>query len=96
VHQFSLNLRSDLHGTGVRVTCVEPGLSGGTEFSLVRFGGDAGKADAVYAGVQPLTADDIAEAVHWAASQRAHVNVNTIELMPVAQSFAPFQVHREP
>jgi 3-hydroxy acid dehydrogenase / malonic semialdehyde reductase len=96
VHQFSLNLRSDLHGTGVRVTCVEPGLSGGTEFSLVRFGGDAGKADAVYAGVQPLTADDIAEAVHWVASRPAHVNVNTIELMPVAQSFAPFQIHREP
>jgi 3-hydroxy acid dehydrogenase/malonic semialdehyde reductase len=96
VHQFSLNLRSDLHGTGVRVTCVEPGLSGGTEFSLVRFGGDAGKADAVYAGTAPLTADDIAEAVHWLASLPAHVNVNTIELMPVAQSFAPFQIYREP
>ncbi len=96
VHQFSLNLRSDLHGTGVRVTCVEPGLSGGTEFSLVRFGGDAGRADAVYAGVQPLTAGDVAEAVHWVASLPAHVNVNTIELMPVAQSFAPFQIHRQP
>jgi 3-hydroxy acid dehydrogenase/malonic semialdehyde reductase len=96
VHQFSLNLRSDLHGTGVRVTCVEPGLSGGTEFSLVRFGGDAGRADAVYSGTAPLTADDIAEAVHWVASLPAHVNVNTIELMPVAQSFAPFQIHREP
>ncbi len=96
VHQFSLNLRSDLHGTGVRVTCVEPGLSGGTEFSVVRFGGDAGKADAVYAGVAALTADDIAETVHWLASLPAHVNVNTIELMPVAQSFAPFQIYREP
>jgi len=94
VHQFSLNLRSDLHGTGVRVTCIEPGMCGGTEFSEVRFAGDRTRAQAVYAGMQPLTPDDIAEAVAWATSQPAHVNVNTIELMPVAQSFAPFQVHR--
>jgi 3-hydroxy acid dehydrogenase / malonic semialdehyde reductase len=96
VHQFSLNLRADLHGTGVRVTCVEPGLAGGTEFSDVRFGGDRGKAAAVYAGTQPLTADDIAAAVEWAASQPPHVNVNVIELMPVSQSFAPLQVDRRP
>jgi 3-hydroxy acid dehydrogenase / malonic semialdehyde reductase len=95
VHQFSLNLRSDLHGTGIRVTCVEPGLSGGTEFSDVRFGGDSERAAAVYAGTQPLTADDIAAAIEWATSQPAHVNVNVIELMPVSQSFAPLQVHRE-
>ncbi len=95
VHQFSLNLRSDLHRTSIRVTCVEPGMGGGTEFSIVRFEGDQAKADAVYTGVQPLTAEDIAEAVHWVTSLPAHVNVNTIELMPVAQSFAPFQVHRE-
>ena len=95
VAQFSLNLRSDLHGTGVRVTCIEPGMCGGTEFSQVRFGGDQAKAAAVYAGMQPLTAEDIAEAVHWATSQPAHVNVNRIELMPVAQSFSPFQVHRQ-
>jgi 3-hydroxy acid dehydrogenase/malonic semialdehyde reductase len=94
VHQFSLNLRSDLHGTGVRVTCIEPGMCGGTEFSTVRFGGDQARADAVYAGVTPLSADDVAEAVAWATAQPAHVNVNTIELMPVAQSFAPFQIHR--
>lgn len=94
VEQFSLGLRSDLHGTGVRVTCVDPGMVGGTEFSTVRFAGDQGKADAVYAGMQPLTADDIAESVHWVTNQPAHVNVNRIELMPVAQSFAPFQVHR--
>jgi 3-hydroxy acid dehydrogenase/malonic semialdehyde reductase len=94
VHQFSLNLRSDLHGTGVRVTCVEPGLSGGTEFSLVRFGGDAERAAAVYAGTEALSADDVAESVHWAATQPAHVNVNVIELMPVAQSFAGLQIHR--
>ena len=94
VHQFSLNLRSDLHGTGVRVTCVEPGMAD-TEFSLVRFGGDKAKADNVYAGMQPMTADDIAEAIHWAAGLPGHVNVNTIELMATAQSWAPFQVARE-
>jgi len=93
VRQLSLNLRSDLHGTGVRVTCVEPGMSE-TEFSLVRFGGDREKAGAVYAGMQPLTAQDVAEAVFWAATRPAHVNVNAIELMSVAQSFAAFQVHR--
>jgi len=94
VHQFSLDLRSDLHGTGVRVTCIEPGMAE-TEFSLVRFGGDQAKADAVYSGMQPLTAGDIAESVYWAATLPPHVNVNTIELMPVTQSFAPFQVARE-
>jgi 3-hydroxy acid dehydrogenase / malonic semialdehyde reductase len=94
VHQFSLDLRSDLHGTGIRVTCVEPGMAE-TEFSTVRFGGDKAKADAVYAGMQPLTAADVAEAVYWAATLPPHVNVNTIELMPVAQSFAPFQVARD-
>ncbi|MBV9095831.1 MAG: SDR family NAD(P)-dependent oxidoreductase [Streptosporangiaceae bacterium] len=93
VHQFSLNLRSDLHGTGIRVTCIEPGMAD-TEFSTVRFSGDKAKADAVYAGMQPLTADDIAESVYWVATLPPHVNVNVIELMPVAQSFAPFQVAR--
>jgi 3-hydroxy acid dehydrogenase/malonic semialdehyde reductase len=94
VHQFSLNLRSDLHGTGVRVTSVEPGMAD-TEFSLTRFSGDQAKADAVYAGMQPLTPDDVAESIYWAATLPAHVNVNTIELMPTAQSFAPFQVARD-
>jgi len=94
VHQFSLNLRSDLHGTRVRVTCVEPGMAD-TEFSTVRFSGDRAKADAVYAGMQPMTADDIAESIYWAATLPEHVNVNTIELMATAQSFAPFQVARD-
>jgi 3-hydroxy acid dehydrogenase/malonic semialdehyde reductase len=94
VHQFSLNLRSDLHGTGVRVTCVEPGMAE-TEFSVVRYDGDQAKADAVYAGMQPLTAADVAESIYWAATLPPHVNVNTIELMATAQSFAPFQVARE-
>ena len=93
VHQFSLNLRSDLHGTGVRVTCVEPGLVGGTEFSDVRLG-DSERARRVYAGTEPLTADDIAAAIDWATSQPPHVNINVIELMPVAQSSAPLQVDR--
>ncbi|QBI54533.1 SDR family oxidoreductase [Streptomonospora litoralis] len=95
VRQFSLNLRADLHGTGVRVTNVEPGLVGGTEFSEVRFDGDRERAAAVYADTQPLGPDDIAEAVHWIVSQPAHVNVNTIELMPVAQTFAGLKVWRE-
>ncbi len=95
VHQFSLNLRADLHGTGVRVTNVEPGMVGGTEFSVVRFEGDQGKADDVYQGTTPLTAADVAESVFWAASQPAHVNINVIELMPVAQSFSPLQIFRE-
>ena len=93
VHQFSMNLCADLHGTGVRVTCIEPGMAE-TEFSVVRLGGDRDEADTVYAGMQPLTADDIAESVFWAAMQPVHVNVNMIELMPTAQSFGGFQVHR--
>jgi 3-hydroxy acid dehydrogenase/malonic semialdehyde reductase len=94
VHQFSLDLRSDVHGTGVRVTCVEPGMAD-TEFSTVRFSGDRSKADAVYAGMRPMTADDIAESIYWAATMPQHVNVNVIELMATAQSFAPFQVARD-
>lgn len=94
VRQFSLNLRADLVGRGVRVTDIEPGLCGGTEFSNVRFHGDDAKAAAVYAGTQPLTAEDIAEAVFWSASLPTHVNVNTLELMPTCQAAGPFQVVR--
>lgn len=94
VHQFSLGLRADLHGTGVRVTSIEPGLIGGTEFSEVRFAGDAERAAGVYAGTEPLTPEDIAAAVEWATSQPPHVNVNLIELMPVVQSFAALPVER--
>jgi NADP-dependent 3-hydroxy acid dehydrogenase YdfG len=94
VTQFSLNLRADLYGHPVRVTSIEPGLSQ-TEFSLVRFKQDAAKANKPYEGVQPLTADDIAESVVWAASQPKHVNVNRIELMATMQAFGPFRVHRE-
>ncbi|MBO0702680.1 MAG: SDR family NAD(P)-dependent oxidoreductase [Candidatus Dormibacteraeota bacterium] len=93
VHQFSLNLRSDLQGTGVRVTSVEPGLSE-TEFSLVRFGGDAARADKVYEGTRPLVAADVAEAIHWAASLPPHVNINVIEMMPTVQAFGALPVSR--
>ncbi|MYZ51985.1 bifunctional NADP-dependent 3-hydroxy acid dehydrogenase/3-hydroxypropionate dehydrogenase YdfG [Malikia spinosa] len=94
VRQFSLNLRADLAGTALRVTDVEPGLCGGTEFSNVRFHGDDEKAAKVYQDVQALSAEDIADTVHWIATRPAHVNVNTIELMPVAQSFAGLTIHR--
>lgn len=94
VRQFSLNLRSDLHGTGVRVTCVEPGLVGGTEFSEVRFHGDVDRARAVYTGTQPLTPEDIADVVEWVASLPERVNINTVELMPTDQSFAGLQIRR--
>ncbi|MBO1075768.1 bifunctional NADP-dependent 3-hydroxy acid dehydrogenase/3-hydroxypropionate dehydrogenase YdfG [Roseomonas marmotae] len=93
VRQFSLNLRADLFGTQVRVTDIEPGLVGGTEFSNVRFGDDA-KAAAVYQGADALTPEDIADAVHWVATRPARVNVNTLQVMPVCQSFGPLRVHK--
>lgn len=95
VRQFSLNLRADLAGTRVRVTDVELGLVGGTEFSGVRFGGDPAKAAAPYQGTEPLTALDVADAVHWVATRPARVNVNTIELMPVCQTFGALAIHRQ-
>ncbi|BBD06942.1 SDR family oxidoreductase [Desulfovibrio ferrophilus] len=94
VKQFSLNLRADLHGTGVRVTNIEPGMAE-TEFSVVRFEGDKDKAAQVYSGMKPLTGEDIADIVHYVATAPAHVNVNRIEVMPTAQSFGGFPVHRE-
>jgi 3-hydroxy acid dehydrogenase/malonic semialdehyde reductase len=95
VRQFSLNLRADLIGTPVRVTDIEPGMCGGTEFSNVRFHGDDAAAGKVYEGVDYLTAEDVAEAVRWAANQPRHVNINTLELMPVQQAFSPFAVARK-
>ncbi len=93
VTQFSRNLRCDLLGTGVRVTCIQPGMAE-TEFSTVRFKGDEEKATQVYAGTKPLTAEDIAETVEWIVSRPAHVNVNTMELMCVDQAWGPFAIHR--
>lgn len=94
LRQFSLGLRSDLHGKGVRVTSIEPGLCE-SEFTLVRTGGDQKAYDAVYAGANPLQPQDIAETVFWIATLPAHVNINSLEIMPVSQSFAGFQIHRE-
>ncbi len=94
VGQFSLNLRADLLGTGVRVTVVEPGMAE-TEFSLVRFEGDAARAKDVYKGVHPMSAEDIADAVAWCVTRPPHVNVNRVEVMPTQQAFGPFAVHRK-
>lgn len=94
VKQFSLNLRADLVGTRVRVTDIEPGLCGGTEFSEVRFHGDAARAAAMYAGTDPITADDIAETVSWVTGLPWHVNINRIEMMPTCQASGPLAVKR--
>jgi len=94
VHQFTQNLNADLIGTGVRASCVEPGLCGGTEFSNVRFHGDDERAKAVYAGTTPLTAEDIAETVYWIATRPPHVTINIVSMMPNCQSFGPLAVKR--
>ena len=94
VKQFSMNLRADLIGTSLRVTCIEPGLSAGTEYSNVRFKGDTARVEKVYQGVKALSADDVAEAIYWAATLPSHVNINALEIMPVQQSFAGTTVYR--
>lgn len=95
VRQFSLNLRADLAGTGIRVTDIEPGLCGGTEFSNVRFKGDDERAAGVYENIQFIRPEDIADTALWLYRRPAHMNVNTIEIMPVAQSFGALPVVRE-
>jgi serine 3-dehydrogenase len=94
VRQFSLGLRCDLSAKGVRVTSIEPGLSE-SEFTLVRTGGDQAAYERLYAGANPLQPDDIAETIYWVASLPGHVNINSLEIMPVSQSWAPFQIHRQ-
>ncbi|MES2300054.1 MAG: SDR family oxidoreductase [Pseudomonadota bacterium] len=94
VEQFTLNLRADLVGTGVRATNIAPGLCGGTEFSNVRFKGDDAAAAKVYAGTTPLTAQDIADTALWIATLPPHININSIEMMPVCQGFSPFNIAR--
>ncbi len=94
VTQFSQNLRCDLLGTRVRVSCIQPGMAE-TEFSKVRFKGNEEAAAGVYQGTEPLTAEDIAETVRWIVSQPPHVNVNTLELMSIDQAWGPFAIHRE-
>lgn len=93
VRQLSLDLRADLHGTGVRVTSIEPGMAE-TEFTLVRTGSQEA-SDKLYGGVNPMTAEDIAETLLWVATLPPHLNINTLELMPVNQSWQAFAVHRE-
>ncbi|GDX04088.1 bifunctional NADP-dependent 3-hydroxy acid dehydrogenase/3-hydroxypropionate dehydrogenase YdfG [Buttiauxella selenatireducens] len=95
VRQFSLNLRVDLHKTAIRVTDIEPGLVSGTEFSNVRFKGDDEKVGKTYENANALTPEDVTEAVWWVATLPKHVNINTLEMMPVSQTFAGLSVHRE-
>ena len=94
VQQFSLNLRADLVGRNIRVTDIEPGMVGGSEFSLVRFAGDQSRADSVYQGITPLNPDDIAETAAWLISLPKHMNINRIEMMPTCQANAAFAVKR--
>ena len=93
VSQFSLGLRCDLHGTGVRVTSIEPGMAE-TEFTVVRTHGDQAASDRLYSGAKPITAEDIADSIYWVATLPPHLNVNRLEIMPTSQSFAGFQVAR--
>ena len=94
VRQFSLDLRCDLAGTGVRVTSIEPGMAE-TEFTIVRTGGDKAASDALYANMKPMTSEDLADLFWWLANLPPHLNVNSIELMPVSQSWAGFAVERK-
>ena len=94
VSQFSLGLRCDLHGTGVRVTTIEPGMAE-TEFTVVRTHGDQAASDTLYTGANPMTAEDIAESIFWVTTLPPHLNINRLEIMPTSQSVAGFQVHRE-
>ncbi len=95
VSQFTRGLRSDLHGTGVRVTSIEPGMAE-TEFTLVRTGGNQAASDNLYRGTHPIKPEDIADIVFWVANEPPHLNINQIEIMPVSQSWQGFQVHRDP
>ena len=94
VHQFSYGIRADVLGTNVRVTDIQPGLCK-TEFSEVRFKGDKQKSEAIYEGTEPLTADDIADAIHWCVTRPSHVNINAVQMMPVCQAFGPLAVKRK-
>jgi 3-hydroxy acid dehydrogenase/malonic semialdehyde reductase len=94
VQQFSLNLRADLAGKNIRVTDIEPGMVGGSEFSQVRFNGDEERAAKVYEGISPLTPEDIAETASWLVSLPKHMNINRIEMMPTCQAAGPFAVKR--
>lgn len=94
VKQFSLNLRADLAGTKVRVSNIEPGLCSGTEFSLVRLAGDQDAVNALYRDVEAIRPEDLANTVVWIAGQPPHVNINSVEIMPIAQSYAALNIAR--
>lgn len=94
VLQFTRNLRADLHGTGVRATCVAPGMAQ-TEFSEVRFKGDKERAATIYQGTEPLSAYDVAECIFWCATLPPHVNINQLEVMPTSQSWGPLRMVRD-
>ncbi|GJI92839.1 SDR family oxidoreductase [Duganella hordei] len=94
VEQFTLNLRADLVGTGVRATNLAPGLCGGTEFSNVRLKGNDAAAAKVYEGTEPLTAEDIANTAYWIATLPPHININRIEMMPTCQGYGPLNIKR--
>lgn len=96
VHQFTLSLKADLIGTGVRATVIEPGMVAGSEFSQVRFKGDQERAAAIYADAQPLQPQDVAAAIAWVAGQPAHVDVTVLQLMPTDQGTGPIRMHRRP
>lgn len=93
--QFSLNLRADLVDKNIRVSNIEPGLCGGSEFSVVRFKGDQKRASELYENAYPLLPQDIAESVYWVASLPSHININSMELMPTTQAFSAFRVHKK-
>ena len=93
--QFSLNLRADLVDKNIRVSNIEPGLCGGSEFSVVRFKGDRQRAEELYKNTHPLMPEDIAESVFWCANLPSHININSIELMHTTQAFSPFRVHKQ-
>jgi 3-hydroxy acid dehydrogenase/malonic semialdehyde reductase len=95
VDQFTKNLRADMAGTGVRTTCIAPGMCGGTEFSNVRFRGDDAAVARIYEGTDPLTAADIAEAAYWVATLPPHVNINFMEIMPTCQGYGPLNIKRK-
>jgi len=93
VRALNEGLKMDLHGTNVRVSSVDPGLVE-TEFSIVRFDGDSERADTVYAGMTPLTPDDVADAVLWCASRPPHVNISEVLMMCTDQSHATMVYRR--
>lgn len=93
VQHFSRELRADLLGRNIKVSNIEPGLAE-TEFSLVRFKRDQDRADNVYDGTQPLTAQDIADIIHWVCSVPPHVNINALEVMPLCQAWGPLKIDR--